>query len=209
MPDIPAFLKPGDIIFQDLLCGDFCTAIETVTHGWQGRSFSHCGLVTTAADGSLQVIEAVSEGVKFTPLKEFLAKPQRSDEVVVGRLKTPWKPLIGQALAEAETLVGKPYDSAFDLQNEGLYCSELVYKVFLWASNGQQVFELAPMTFKDPATSKFFPVWATYFKELGMAIPEGKPGLNPGSISRSDKLVIFTLKNIEAPAIALPTGGNH
>jgi hypothetical protein len=46
------------------------------------------------------------------------------------------------------------------------------------------------MTFNDPDTKAIFPVWADYFKKLSIAVPEGKPGLNPGSISRSDKIDI-------------------
>jgi hypothetical protein len=42
------------------------------------------------------------------------------------------------------------------------------------------------MTFIDPATGKFFPAWVDYYAELGIPIPEGKPGLNPGGMSRED-----------------------
>jgi len=46
------------------------------------------------------------------------------------------------------------------------------------------------MTFDDPDTKTIFPIWEDYFKKLGIPVPEGKPGLNPGSISRSDKIKI-------------------
>ena len=80
--------------------------------------------------------------------------------------------------------MNKPYDDGFDLQNERYYCSELVYFAFIDAL-GKHLFTLNSMTFKDPDTGKTFPAWEDYFKKLSLPIPEGKPGLNPGSISRS------------------------
>jgi hypothetical protein len=47
------------------------------------------------------------------------------------------------------------------------------------------------MTFVDPKTKTYYPVWVDYYSQLKCPIPEGKPGLNPGSISRSDKLLFF------------------
>ena len=35
-------LKEGDLLFQDLNCGELCDAIETVTQGVDGKDFSHC-----------------------------------------------------------------------------------------------------------------------------------------------------------------------
>ena len=42
-----------------------------------------------------------------------------------------------------------------------------------------------PMTFKIPDTDSTFSIWTTYYKNLNAVIPEGEPGLNPGSMSRS------------------------
>ena len=47
------------------------------------------------------------------------------------------------------------------------------------------------MTFKSPVTKQFFPAWEDYYNELQKPIPEGKPGINPGVISRSDKIIII------------------
>ena len=49
----------------------------------------------------------------------------------------------------------------------------------------QAVFQLQPMTFNDPDTGQPFPIWVDYYEKLGVKIPEGEPGLNPGGISRS------------------------
>jgi hypothetical protein len=47
------------------------------------------------------------------------------------------------------------------------------------------------MTFKKPNSNDFFPAWVEYYKNIGIQIPEGKPGCNPGGISTSDKIKII------------------
>ena len=64
-------------------------------------------------------------------------------------------------------------------------------EVFREANSGRRVFDLAPMTFKDPATGSTMPAWRDYFRKLNAPVPEGAPGINPGGISRSAKLEIL------------------
>jgi len=185
-------LQEGDILFQDLDCGPFCDAIEKVTEGVDGRDFSHCGLLVKDAAGQWAVLEAVSAGVVMTPLPKFLERENRA-EMVVGRLRQKQQGLLPKALAHGKKLLGKPYDQVFDMENDAYYCSEMIYEVFKQANEGQPIFELYPMTYIDPGTGKLFPAWEEYFEELGVEVPEGKPGLNPGSLSRSEHLEIFII----------------
>ena len=183
--------QTGDLLFQDLDCGDFCDAIEKVTSGIDGKSFSHVGIVSIENSKTF-VLEAGGKGVVKTPLDTFLNRsftPNFQSKVVVGRLKKQYQYSIPKAIAKANSLLGKKYDNAFDISNDKYYCSELVYRSFQ-DSTGKSLFNLASMTFIDPETKKTFPAWIAYFKELGIPIPEGKPGLNPGGISRSDKIEI-------------------
>jgi hypothetical protein len=111
---------------------------------------------------------------------------------MAGRLKPEFKTEIGPAINRMLALLGKPYDFAFDIDNDCYYCSELLYKGFL-DNTGKPIFKLEPMTFNDPDTKAIFPIWDDYFKKLGIPVPEGKPGLNPGSISRSEKIeIVYT-----------------
>lgn len=187
-------LEQGDLLFQDSDCGPLCDAIEQVTTGYGGSCFSHIGVVTIDDDGNFAVIEAISNGVEITPLQFFLSRSfdsRRRPKVVVGRLKKPYQSLIPSALEEALKLKGKPYDKVFAIGNESYYCSELIYEIFLRANNNEPVFELQPMTFKSPGTESTFPAWQDYFSELGVPIPEGQPGINPGGISRSHAVEII------------------
>ncbi len=184
----------GDILFQDLDCGEFCDAIEKVTLGYKGARFSHVAIATKNEKGEIIVIEAVSKGVSLTPLDVFLAKSHDKNnqpKVLVGRLKPPYRHLIPAAIKEAMHLLGSPYDDVFCITNNNYYCSELIYDAFKKANNGKPIFNLYPMTFKDPATHQTFPAWVKYFKELKAPIPEGELGNGPGSISMSKKLDII------------------
>lgn len=186
-------LQPGDLLFQDLDGSPFCDAIEKVTQGYGGADLTHVGIVTQNADGEIVVLEAVEEGVVATSLDTFLGRSldeHGKPKVLVGRLNQQYQHLIQSALVAAEALMGRPYDDVFDIDNDAYYCSELVYLCFRNANNGTPIFELRPMTFLDPDTQETFPAWKDYFSELGVPIPEGRPGLNPGSISRSPVLRI-------------------
>ena len=184
-------LQPGDLLFQDLDCGPLCDAIEKVTTGFQGANFSHVGVVARDDGGNLVVIQAVSSGVETTPLQTFLDRSfdaRHRPKVVVGHLKKPYRHLIPSALKKALALKGKPYDKVFAVDNEAYYCSELIYEIFLRANDNSPVFVLQPMTFKNPDTGETLAAWEEYFSELGVSIPEGQPGINPGGISRSPVL---------------------
>jgi len=187
-------LMPGDLLFQDLDCGRLCDAIEKVTEGYDQTNFSHVGIVTADDKNNFVVIEAVSSGVEVTPLQTFLERSSDANgypKVVVGRLKKPYRHLIPSALREAFLLKGKPYDKVFAVNNEAYYCSELIYEIFRRANDNNPVFTLHPMTFRNPDTMETLPIWQEYFSELGVPVPEGSAGINPGSISRSETLKII------------------
>jgi len=194
-------LQPGDLLFQDLDCGPYCDAIEKVTTGYRGAKFSHMGMVVKAPEAAhgLYVIEAVGRGVVLTPLDSFLhrsADEEGTSKVVVGRLQPEYSHLIEDAVKEALALQNKPYDPVYDITDDAYYCSEMIYEAFRRANQSTPFFAAAPMTFVDPDTHQTFPVWETYFADLGVPIPEGEPGINPGLISRSDQLDIVHMYGV-------------
>lgn len=189
----PFKFQDGDLIFQDLDCGGLCDAIEEVTHSFNGRRFSHVGLVISDND-SLNVIEAIGNDVHITPLSKFMARSPVSKDTLryaVGRLKSEFQSLNPPAIRFALNKIGTPYDDEFIYDNGKYYCSELIYDAYKIANANEPVFELEPMTFKTPGTESAMPVWIEYYKQLGKDIPEGKPGCNPSGLSRSDKLEII------------------
>lgn len=185
----------GDLLFQDIDCGDLCDAIEAVTPALNGKHFSHTGIVYLEKD-SVYIIEAIGENVHITPLQKFLQRQLDSaghPKVVVGRLKPQYRALNKPAVQFALKQTGKPYDDVFIYSDDKYYCSELVYDAYKAANKGKPFFKLYPMTFKDPQSRHTFPAWTDYYKQLGVAIPEGAPGCNPGSIATSGKIDIIAI----------------
>ncbi len=188
-------LREGDLLFQDLNCGSLCDAIEAVTEGVNGKDFSHCAMVVSIND-TLKVIEAIGGEVQVNSLKTFFIRSGDTisiQNITIGRPKKEYEALIPKAVAYAIQQIGQPYDDEFLLNNNKLYCSELLYESFKAANNNHDFFVLQPMTFKDPETNDFFPAWVDYYQALQEPIPEGEPGINPGLISRSGKIEIIRI----------------
>jgi len=179
-------LQTGDFLFLDLDCGPLCDAIESVTQSFGGAHFSHVGLVYLHHD-SVFVIEAIGNSVRLTHLPAFLEYSKKP--AILGRPKN--QKLVPNAIAFSLSQLGVPYDDQFIYNNGKYYCSELLYDAFKTANGGKPIFSLQPMTYKKVGTNQFDPAWVAYFKNLGIEIPEGKPGCNPGGISLSENLEIF------------------
>jgi hypothetical protein len=182
--------QEGDILLQDLECGPLCTAIKQVTFGMDSAEFSHIGLVQKVGE-KWMVLEAISDGVKYTALLEFVKRSVDENDnpkIWVTRLKNEYKPILPKVKKYASFYLGKTYDDAFLMENDKYYCSELLYEIFKKANDNKAFFELEPMTFKHPETGQFLETWMVYYEKLGIAIPEGEPGINPAGISRSNKL---------------------
>ena len=182
-------LRPGDILFKEYPADSaFTDAVVAATLSLDQYRFSHVG-VAVERNGAIEVIEAVFSGVKVTPLDSFLLTARHIGEqpvVMAARLKEQYRKAIPEAVKRMEQRIGKPYDREFLPGNDAYYCSELIESTFL--IDGKPIFEAQPMTFKDKATGETSPLWIRYFEELGRPIPEGVPGTNPGTMSRSECL---------------------
>lgn len=187
-------LKNGDLLFQDVNCGKFCDSIDGVTFGYKNTYVSHVAMVVDSESG--KIIEASTSGVHYTKLNNFLKASIDKDgepRVMVGRLNSKYQYLIPNALKFAESQIGKPYNVTFiPAHNQAFYCSELIANAFTYSDNDKVIFPTYPMTFNDPSTKKLLPLWDNYYNKLGVKVPEGVPGTNPGRMSReSDVLEII------------------
>ncbi len=201
--------ETGDFLFQDLDCGPLCDAIEEVTVGIDGAQFSHMGIVIVADSGAY-VLEAISKGVVLTPLDSFLNRSedhQGNPKVLVGRLREEYRQLIPGIVALSFEYLGEPYDDVYLFGNGSYYCSELMYVLYSRLSGDSLFFSPEPMTFKQPGSDHIYPAWEAYFQELGEDVPESQPGLNPGGISRSEKLTIVHTYGI--PEGYVPAAGRE
>ncbi len=186
-------LQPGDILFQDLDWGPLCDAIEKVTTGAENRCFSHAGLVVPDHDNHLQVLEAIGHGVCLTPVDTFLNRSfdhRHQPKVWVGRIDSKYKTFIPAICDSAMAFLNLPYDDAYLPGNNKYYCSEMIALAFNRALADSAFFLFAPMTFTDPSNGITFPAWEDYYHRLGIEIPEGLAGINPGLMSCNPHITI-------------------
>jgi hypothetical protein len=181
--------KEGDLVFQDLDCGPLCDAIEAVTEGYKGRDFSHVAIIIKE-NNRLRAIEAIGTEVRTLSIDSLFLRTPSKNKYLVMRLNDDYQYLSKNISKKSLQYIGKKYDDRFIMNNDSLYCSELVYEVFNASFKNEAIFHLQEMTYKEPGTNKFFQAWIEYYKSLNSSIPEGLPGINPGLISRSAYLHI-------------------
>ena len=194
-------LELGDILFQDLDSSPLCDAIELVTPGFKNGNFSHIGIVVETGSSNsmkpenepteqIRILEALPGGVITTRLDSFLMRSadyNNNPKVIVGRLDDEYKHTIPTAVQFAKKQIGVEYDEVFILNNDKYYCSELIYEAF----SQDSVFHLEPMTFLQPESNRTLPTWEDYYTEIGVEIPQDKMGINPGTMSLSEKIKII------------------
>lgn len=173
-------LQPGDLLFYSDAGGMGDAIKESTGH------YTHVALVVEVGD-TVWIIDATQRyGVSRRP---FLRQPESSIKPYpdVYRLTVPFD--TAAVIARATALIGKPYDDTFLPDNGTIYCSELIYEVFLddCSAKGQHLFKSQPMNWRDKK-GKLPEYWQKHFEALGMPVPERVPGTNPTDMSRSPLL---------------------
>lgn len=161
----------GDLLFH---VASKDNAITDVTPGM----IDHVAIVITRDS----VIEAVSRGVKTTPIDSLR---RQEGYYLIGKV-------IGAdrkaSIAHARQYVGRAYDALFLKDNEDIYCSELVQFSFV-DTQGKPIFSPIPMSFHD-ATGNITDYWKNFYEKRGMNVPEGQPGTNPSELSQRENVRI-------------------
>lgn len=198
--------QTGDLLFtgsdptEEGLLSD---AINDVTQTSLKTNYTHMGLVVVE-DGKVEVIHAApKKGVCREPLESFLEKMKVVD---LYRFKPKLNIFFDGAIEKSILLMGLPYDSLYIMNGEnGYYCSSLIYTLF----EDQNIFQLEPMTFKDPVTGLLHPSWESHYNRLNVAIPEGLPGCNPNGMAESDAINYVGSLNLENLELMVSKLKNH
>lgn len=121
--------KDGDIIFQSSQSSQ-SKAVEQATNS----PYSHMGIIFIK-NGKPYVFEAGSK-VAYTPLKNFIERGKKRN-YVIKRLKDHNLSLkeTNKLKLVAKTFENKPYDIWFGWDDNYIYCSELVWKIYNRALN--------------------------------------------------------------------------
>lgn len=186
-------LQSGDLLFTvGKENSEFVNAIKNSTSTTTEIPFSHVGFVEKTGN-EIWVWEATSpEGVVKTSFQDFKNKTliqNHKTYMAVGRIKSLDKAMLSKALYFAEQNSGKPYDYAYNEENDAYYCSELVRFAFT-DSLQNPIFTPLKMSFKNKETGETEPFWKEHFKKLNQPIPEGMNGSNPADMAKSPLITI-------------------
>lgn len=107
----------GDILFQESK-SEQSKYIKEAT----GSRYTHCGIIYKK-NGKDYVLEA-SNTVKLTPIQEWINRG-------VGKHIKVKKCSIKNFEINVAKYLGKSYDTSFRWTDDRMYCSELVYKIYL------------------------------------------------------------------------------
>jgi len=124
----------------------------------------------------------------------------RDGGFVVYRLREKHREHVPKMLACCEKYLGRPYDYRYQLDDESIYCSELIYKSFRDATNGQQLGELRKF-----GEMNWGP-YETLIRQIeGGTVPINRKMITPRDLARAKQLEpVFSHRlSIELP-IELP-----
>ncbi len=187
-------LQNGDLIFVEAKQENLSGAINRVTQKSEIEKFDHIGLVEIASDGIFVLHASPKLGSNRQSFEEFYNENRASHQnMVVYRLKSKYKNAINPALQKAKTMLGKPYNWAYILNDSTYYCSDFIERAF----RENSIFEHVPMNFKNPKTQQIDDFWIDFYKKLNLEVPQDKVGTNPNQLAASEKMMrIGNLNNV-------------
>ncbi|QQT26478.1 YiiX/YebB-like N1pC/P60 family cysteine hydrolase [Sphingobacterium spiritivorum] len=178
-------IKSGDLIFVGAQQQDLSGAINRVTQKSESAFFDHIGIIEMTKDSVFVLHASSTKGSVRQEIHQFYEEQQDGgNALILYRLKDPFISSIPAALKTAGTMLGKPYNRSYIMNDSYYYCSDFIYRAF----EKNQIFSLAPMTFIDPETGKTDDFWKAFYKKQNLEVPEGKPGCNPNGMAASEKL---------------------
>lgn len=178
-------LKNGDLLFVTAKETGLSGAINNVTQKQKNASFDHIGIVEKSKDGIFVLHAAPKGGSQKQEIKDFLKDQSKEGQrVMVYRLKSEYQKSIPYALEKANSMLGKPYNFNYILDENSYYCSDFIERAF----REDHIFKLEPMTFIDPETGKTNVFWEEFYQKKNLKVPEGELGCNPNGLAASQKL---------------------
>jgi len=166
--------KEGDLYFQSLPRNAVVNAIE----GASESPYSHCGILIRKGGGWF-VLEAIGP-VRETPLAKWI-KQARDRHYDVFRLGAKHAGNIPNFIKAARKYMGRPYDIRYRMDDEKIYCSELIFKGYRDAT-GEQLGKL--VKFGDLKWVRHTPV----ILAIEGSIPVNRIMITPRHLSEAKQL---------------------
>lgn len=181
------FPQEGDVVFQALPHQEVVDAIEGATDS----DFSHCGIVARV-DGQWVVYEAIGK-VRATPLYVYILRG-RERGFAAYRWKTGEQAQVPAILQQTRTMLGRPYDTRYKMDDERIYCSELIYKAYRDATGGGQAGQLVRLGELN---------WGKYERTI-IELEGGPPPLDREMITPRDLALAPQLDLVKSYGIRVP-----
>ncbi|WP_322970916.1 YiiX/YebB-like N1pC/P60 family cysteine hydrolase [Faecalibacter sp. LW9] len=181
----PSVLKNGDLIFVGALDEGLSGAIKRATILEGSYNYDHVGIVERTTNGIYVLHAAPKGGSQREELNQFYTlRKTEQNSIIVYRLKKNYTFAIPHAITQASTMLGKPYNWTYILNENEYYCSDFVERAF----RKDQIFEHIPMNFKNKSSGEIDTYWIEFYTNLNQSVPQGYPGTNPNQLSQSSKL---------------------
>ena len=179
-------LQTGDLIFVEAKQKDLSGAINRVTQKSEVENFDHVGIIEITSDGIFVLHASTKLGSNKQSLKDFYKENLKNHQnMVVYRLKKDYQKSIRPAIIKANSMLGKPYNWSYVLNEESYYCSDFIERIF----RKDAIFDHIPMNFKNPETQQIDEYWVQFYRKLEMDVPQDQPGTNPNQLASSKKLI--------------------
>jgi hypothetical protein len=177
-------LREGDLLFVTAGHSGLSAAIDDATGTPGSTSFDHVALLAATAEG-WDVLHADEKGSRRQSLSDFRQDARaKQRQIVVYRLRAPQQAAIKDAVATARTMLGKPYNTSYVLNEDSYYCSDFIERAF----RAHHVFALQPMNFRNAQTGQIAQHWVDLYRGMGMEVPQDQPGTNPNDMSAAPVL---------------------
>ena len=183
-------IKNGDFIFVSAENDNLSEAINRVTQTNQNINFDHVGLIEKTKYKTYVLHASPKKGSNKEDILDFYKRSK--EPLIIYRLKNEYIESIPNAIAEANNMLGKPYNWEYILNEDSYYCSDYIERVF----RKDSIFDFIPMNFKDPKTDEIYPYWNEYYEHLNLNVPQDAPGTNPNQLAQSNKLQKIGTLNI-------------
>lgn len=177
----------GDVIFQALPHMDVVDAIEGATES----DFSHCGIVAQL-DGQWVVYEAIGK-VRTTPLYVYILRG-RERGFAVYRWKETEQRRVPEILEQTRAMLHRPYDTRYKMDDERIYCSELIYKAYRAATGGGEAGRLVRL-----GDLKWQGYERTIIDLEGGPVPVDREMITPRDLALAPQLELFKSYGIRVP----------
>ncbi|WCL50696.1 YiiX family permuted papain-like enzyme [Leptospira sp. GIMC2001] len=182
-----SILREGDIIFHESI-SEQATAIKLATNS----RYTHVGIIFKERN-IMFVLEAI-QPVKKTKLENFI-KRGKNNHFVVKRLKDSVKIIDSNSISRMKEygykFIGKDYDYTFEWNDNRIYCTELVWKIYKNVL-GVDVGELKTLESFDLSSDK---VKKIMNKRYGKNIPLNEIVISPEDIFIADNLYTIISNN--------------